>query len=144
MPSPPLASALQCLSPDAAIGLATIGLLFLFLEFNRPGRIYAAALGLLLLLFAVAALSARDVRLAAVLGLGLVVGCFLLNLYRELPLPLLALVTVAGVAALRFLVRSTASPVHLPPAVVCGSILGITSAGLTRIAYRARRAKALN
>jgi hypothetical protein len=68
----------------------------------------------------------------------------LANGWRRVPLWLLATATAAGVAGMRFLIAGPSPGVHTLVAVVCGSLLGALSAGLTHIALRARRLKALD
>ncbi len=145
MPLAPAFNAVRNLSPDGAVGMATLGLLLIFLELNRPGRVLPASVGLLLFLLASATLFRLRLQLWPALllvAMGMVAG---LNLYRRLPSWLLVLATAGWVVALRFLVRPQDTRyVHMPVALAAGGLLGVLSAVLTRIAYRARRAKALN
>lgn len=141
----PLSACTRALSPDAAVALGTAGVCLGFVEFNRPGRVIPGALGLLLLLFSCAALLQHPIRPlgAAALGAGIVL--LVANLWRRLPIAVLALATAGLVLGLRFLVP-TAGPafVHTPAALACGALLGASSGALTRLAYRARRSKALD
>lgn len=138
-------AALRTLSPDGAVMVASLGLLLIFVELNRPGRVLPASLGLLLMLLASATLLRFGVQLWPALLAGAAVAVALGNLYRRMPLWLFVLATCGLVTALRLLVRPRGSLfVHTSVAVACGATLGIVSAVLTRIAYRARRAKALN
>lgn len=133
------------LSPDQAVVLATAGLSLIFVELNRPGRILAGTLGLLLLLLAAADLAQMPLRAVALAAIILLVCFFLLNLYRALPGGLLGCMALGVIPALRYLVRPVGNTfVHTVPAILCGGGLGLASAVLTRIAFRARRAKALN
>lgn len=148
MPSSPTHSAslqlLHRLSPDQAVTLGTVGALLIFFEFNRPGRVYAGSVGLLFALFAVAAILRMEFRVVPVACLCLIMAMYLLNLYRPVPVALLAACTGGGIVALRCLIRPGAgSSVHTVVAVLCGGVLGVAATMLTRIAYRARRAKAL-
>ncbi len=126
----------------------TVGLLLIFLELNRPGRVFAGSLGVLLVLLAAAALTGMSRPAWVPLLLLCVVGSFLLNLYRKLPAWWLLLATLGSIFALQsfrsFSSSGTKRGVHTAVSVVCGAVLGIASAALTRIAHRARRAKALN
>lgn len=132
-------------SPDGAVVLASLGLLLIFVELNRPGRILPASFGLLLLLLASGALFRFGLQTRSVLLLLAASGMALINLYRRLPLSLMLVSTAGWVFALRFAVRPRGSVfVHTPVALACGASLGILSAVLSRFAYRARRAKALN
>ncbi len=133
------------ITPDHAVILASVGICLIFVEFNRPGRILPGAAGLLLVLFAVAALLRTGVQpwAAALLLCSAIV--FLINFWRALPIWSLVLVTLLTMGALRFLVPSGhGSGVQTPVAVLCGGLLGSISAVLTRVAYRARRSKALD
>ena len=144
MAAPPLFDLVRALSPDGAVAVASLGLLLIYVELNRPGRILPASFGLLLLLLASGALFRLGMELPSALLLLAMVSVALLNLYRRLPLWLLLLGTGGWIVSLRFLVRPRgASFVHTPVALLCGGGLGLLSAFLTRIAYRARRAKAL-
>ena len=136
---------LRSLSPDGALALASLGLLLIFVEFNRPGRILPASLGLLLLLLASATLFRLGLQPWALALLAAVTALTALNLYRGLPTWLLLLSTAGWIVALRFVVRPRGPIfVHTSVALLCGGLLGIVSAVLTRIACRARCAKALN
>ena len=136
---------LRHMSPNGAVALATFGVLLVFFELNRPGRIWAGSLGLLLFLLAAAALLGMELRSWAVWTLASAAGIFLLNLYRRLPVPLLVLATLACIVGLRCLLPPEAIvPVTFHVALAAGTVLGASSAALTRIAYRARRAKALD
>ena len=133
------------LPTNAAVLLATASLCLIALELNRPGLILPGALGLLLLLLAAAALLSRPLRLWAAGMLVLAVGGFALNLWKRLPAPVLALLIAAVPLGLRFLVRPPrAGGVHPAIAALCGLTLGLLGASLSRIAFRARRLKAVN
>ncbi len=144
MAAPHLFDLVRALSPDGAVAVASLGLLLLFVELNRPGRILPASFGLILLLLASGTLFRLGMQPAAALLLVAMVSVGLLNLYRSLPFWWLLLSTGGWILALRFLIRPRGSTfVHTWAALLCGGVLGIASALLTRIAYRARRAKAL-
>lgn len=135
----------KSLSPDAAVILGTLGICLGLFEFNRPGRILPGSLGLLLLLFACASLSAHAIRASAALLVFAAFAVLVLNAWRRIPAWALAPATLALIAGLKFLVPNRASvSVHTLTALVCGALLGSLTAVLTRIAYRARRSKALN
>ncbi len=131
--------------PNVAVVAGTIGCALISLEFNRPGRIFPAACGLLLLLFASAGLMTAGAQPAAFALLLTGAAGLLINAWRRVPLPVLALAAAAVIGGLRFLLPA-ASPtrIHLAIAVACGGFLGVVCSLLTRIAYRARRAKALD
>lgn len=145
MAAPSLFNTVHSLSPDGAVAVASLGILLIFVELNRPGRILPASCGLILLLLASGTLFRLGAQLPAALLLLAMVLIALLNLYRRVPAWLLLLSCGGWMVALRFLVPARGSTfVHTPAALLCGGILGSASALLTRIAYRARRAKALN
>ena len=132
---------LPLLTPNLALLTATAGLCLIFLECNRPGLILPAALGLLLTLFATAAFLHYPFTLWAVLLLITSTATLAFNLYRVLPLWLLVVTTIDLTVSLRFLVRP--NPETLT-AVFCGTLVGVLAAGLSRIALRARQAKAIH
>ena len=135
----------ESLTPDAAVLVGTAGICLGLLEFNRPGRILPGALGLLLFLFASAAFLDRGIRPSAAMILLLVVAIFVANAWRRVPVWALAAATLALIAALRLLSPPTAPVrVHTPVAILAGTVLGSLTGILTRIAYRARRSKALD
>ena len=136
-------------TPDGAVMLATLGLALIFFELNRPGRILPGAAGLLLTLLASSAVGRFGVRSWAVLLLVCCAATLLANLWRRLPLLCLVACTCVLGVGLRFLVASgspagSSRQVSTPVAVLCGGLLGTASATLTRVAYRARRSKALD
>lgn len=117
----------------------------LFIECNRPGRILPGACGILLVLLAAAHLLHMGLNPWAAASL---LGCaaiLLLNVWRALPPWLLVLITLGGIFGAAHLIRPTqAQRVTWPVAIACAGLIGVLSAVLTRIAYRARRAKALD
>ena len=133
------------LPPDLAVALACEGVCLIFVELNRPGRILPGALGLLLTLFGAASLLHHGVRPWAALVFLLCCLTLLLNWWRSLPALVLACASLLGIVSLRFLLPP-GSPVriHTPVAILCAGLLGLLGAVLTRVACRARRAKALD
>ncbi len=130
---------------DAGVLLASVGLGLIFVEFNRPGRILPGALGLLLTLLGVGRIGHLGVRPPVTLLLLACTAIPVLNARRRMPAGTLLAATLAFVVGVRFVVRpGKAAPVHMWVAIVSGGTLGLLSATLTRIAYRARRAKALD
>ncbi len=128
---------------NQAIVLGTLGICLGFVEFNRPGRILPGAVGLLLLLLACARLAAAGLRPTALLLLAAAVLVLLGNLLRSLPAWLLILAIAAIVTGLHRLPANGAA-VPFRVALPCGTVLGALAAALSRIAFRARRAKALD
>lgn len=141
----PLYRLLAHTTPNAAVLVATLGIALIFLEFNRPGRAWPGALGLLLTLLATAALLRFGLRPWSVVLLAVCTMAFLLNLWLRLPLWLLGVVTIGLIIAVRSLIPAQ-DPVAIatPVAVLCGGLIGTASGALTRVAHRARRSKALD
>ncbi len=131
--------------PDTAVAIASAGLCLIFVEFNRPGSVLPGMFGALLILLEAAHLLRLGLRPSAAV---LLLTCSLLllaNLERKLPLWPSVAATLGAVAGIRFLiVPQSPRQVHTPTAIVCGGCLGTLTALLTRVAYRARRAKALD
>jgi len=133
------------LSPDAAILLATVGILLIYLELNRPGFVIPGAVGLLLTLLAIAALLPQHFNPIALV----LIACAIILLGVDLlrPTPRFVPLGTAALLSLGFfflLSYPTSQPVHLPIAVSCGLILGAGTSLLTRVARRARANKGLD
>ena len=123
---------------SASMVLATAGILLLYLECNRPGRVLPGAAGLLLLLLAAYSLSLLPLRPASLL---LVVAGFL-TLAAPLRLEATWRPLLAGTALLILgFATLSASEAVSATAGICGLVLGPVTAWLTIIAGRARRAK---
>lgn len=130
---------------NAAVLLGTAGLCLIFYELNRPGRILPGASGLLLLLLSVAAVVRVGVQAWAALVLLLCAVLQLANVWRTLPVFVLVATIALTAISLRCLAAPTAAQaVSTSIAVLCGGTVGSLSAWLGRIAFRARRAKALD
>lgn len=138
---------LHC-TPDATVGVLTLGIGLIFFECNRPGSILPGATGLLLVLLAAARLDTLPLTGWAVGLLTVGAAVLLLNLWYLLPWWLLGLATAGQCVALRFLVRleggGAETPIHTWTALLCGGLIGVFAAMLSRIALRARRAKAVH
>ena len=133
------------LAPDDAVLLGALGVCLGFVECNRPGRIVPGALGLRLFLFASASLLPLGVRGVAVLFLASSAAVLAANLWRMLPTALLLAAVLGLIAGLRFLVPAGAADhVHTVTAVLAGTVVGTPGAALSRIAFCARRSKALD
>ena len=133
------------LSPDAAVLCLTLGLLLVYLELNRPGLIVPGAIGLLIVLLAIAALLPLHLRAIGVALLAGAAGLLLLSLVRQTPL----LVAVTAILALIFgflnlLERGVGPQVHALTATGCGLVLGAGTSLLTHLARRARANKGLD
>ena len=131
--------------PDGVVWLMTFGVGLIFVELNRPGRVIPGTCGLLLVLLmghrlAEFPLQGWAVTAAVVLALGL-----LTNAWRPLPLPVLGVLALGLGIAVRLLVRpGLEGEVDSATAIVCGGGIGVLAAGLTQIARRARRLKAID
>lgn len=132
-------------SPDIAVLCCTAGILLIYLELNRPGRVLPGSAGLLLALLAVSALLHMHLAIrglaclagsAAVLAVGL----------RHRSSVVWALVATMGIfAGCLALVRGPGTVrIHAPTAAVCSIFLGTGTWLLTRIARRARINKGLD
>lgn len=132
------------LSPDAAVLLLTAGVGLVYFELNRPGSIVPGALGLLATLLGLAALGRGGARADGILLLLAATVVLAADLVRPTPILLALAATAALCVGLRELpARSghAASDVSVPgwpTAVLCGLLLGLGSAVLTRLARRAR------
>ncbi|HLI77681.1 MAG TPA: hypothetical protein VKV02_12090 [Acidobacteriaceae bacterium] len=141
----PLSTRLESLSPDAAVCLATAGLCLIALELNRPGLILPGSIGLLLVLFGMDALRHHPCRPWAACLVSISALLLALNWWKRLPLAVLIASPVAAILGVRFLLEpGQQAAVHTPVAIVCGAGFGLLGAALSRIAFRARRLKAVN
>jgi len=132
-------------NPDAGLVLLTIGLLLIYLECNRPGRVVPLGLGLLAVLVALHRLQQTGIRECVVVAGGLAVVLFLLELYRPVPMVVPAAATLAMFAAFDGVRNRASSQIeHGLVAASCALVLGVSTSWLARIAYRARANKAVN
>jgi len=127
-------------SPAEALGVFALGLLLIYFELNRPGRVIPGAVGLLLTLLSCARLGAAHPKPVALLLLGIACALLAMELvrgtYRAAAIPLAA--TLALVLGFRQLVTP---PVGWMVCVLCGVGLGGVTTVLTRVARRARANK---
>ena len=142
---PPFFAWMADLGPNGAVLLATAGLLLIFLELNRPGLVLPGAVGLLAILLAAAAISRYPLQGWALTLLALAFATLLCNVWLKLPLWLLSLCAIAMVVALHFLLQTNAaSEVTWSVATLSGLVVGVLGSFLSRVALRARRAKAVH
>jgi membrane-bound serine protease (ClpP class) len=134
-----LAHALAELSPGVALGVFTVGLLLIYVELNRPGRVIPGALGLLLALLACARIGAEHPRPVALLLLATAAALLVLELVRDTHVAVSVAAALALVLGFREMV--TPSPGWMV-CILCGVVLGGATAVLTRVARRARTNKA--
>ena len=132
------------LTPDRALLLLTLGVLLIYVELNRPGKILPGALGLLASLFALASLLRLDLNAGAVALVCTAVALLLLDLLRHTT-PIIAIAaTFALVLGFDHLIQGGSIRVHTVTAVACGVLIGTGTSILTRIARRARTNKGLD
>lgn len=126
--------------PAALFAVMVAGILLLYVEANRPGRVIPGCAGLLLILAALPVLCTPPIRIASAV---LLVAGFALTTLQAWS-PIRWLLTVPGVAAMavgiaRFY-RDWPQPSPLA-AVLLASVLGVSTSSLATIALQARRAK---
>jgi membrane-bound serine protease (ClpP class) len=133
------------LSPDAALVLLTLGVLLIYVEFNRPGSILPGALGLIAVLTAAAVFSKSHLAIPAIVFLLLAAWCFFRSTRRNTPPVIYVLATILLIVGFLKLIPNTDVPhIHPGTAIPCALVLGISTTYLTRIARRARVNKGLD
>lgn len=131
------------MEPDLAFLLLAIGALALYFEFNHPGAVIPGTIGVVFILVAAFALNLLPTRFAA---LGLILGAFAL-FAAEAKFASHGVLTVGGIALLTLgglLLVDAPIPemrVHLVTALAVSIPLGLITAFLMTIAFRARRNK---
>ena len=131
------------LDPNVAFILFAIGALALYAEFNHPGAVVPGVVGVIFILLAVFALNLLPTRFAAV---ALILTSFIL-FTLEAKFATHGVLTLGGIATLTLgglLLVDAPIPemrVHLVTALAVSVPLGLITAFLMRIAYRARRNK---
>lgn len=133
------------LSPDAAVLCFTLGLLLIYLELNRPGLILPGAIGLLIVLLAIAVLLPLPLSPVGVVLITAAAGLLMFGLTRQTPLLLAVTATLALIFGfLHLVVKGDSSQVHALTATGCGLVLGAGTSLLTHLARRARANKGLD
>lgn len=131
------------MNPDMAFILLAIGLLALYVEFNHPGAVVPGTVGVVFILLAGFALNLLPVRFAS---LALIAGAFVL-FGLEAKFVTHGVLTTGGVVLLTLgglLLIDSPIPemrVHLLTAVSVSLPLGLITAFLMTIAWKARRNK---
>jgi membrane-bound serine protease (ClpP class) len=128
--------------PDAAVLVLLAGILFVYLECNRPGSILPGCLGTLLILLSVDSLCRMPLRSTALALLASGLALLLIEIAvnaRNLLAGAGILALIAGLASL--LQPFAPARVHIPTAFVAGAGFGISTLYLAKIALRARRNK---
>ena len=133
------------LSPDTATLCLTFGLLLIYLELNRPGSILPGAIGLLVVLLAIATLLPLPLNPTGIVLVASAAGLLLLGLVRQTPILLAVTATLALVLGFFYLAKRGSTPhIHALIAIGCGLILGAGTSLLTHLAHRARANKGLD
>jgi membrane-bound serine protease (ClpP class) len=131
------------MDPDVAFILLAIGMLALYVEFNHPGAVVPGTVGVVFILLAAFALNLLPVRFAA---LALIAGSFAL-FALEAKFATHGVLTTGGIVLLTLgglLLVDAPIPelrVHIVTALAVSIPLGIITAFLMTIAFRARRNK---
>jgi membrane-bound serine protease (ClpP class) len=131
------------MEPDLAFLLLAIGALALYFEFNHPGAVIPGTVGVVFILVAAFALNLLPTRFAA---LGLILGAFVL-FAAEAKFVSHGVLTAGGIVLLTLgglLLVDAPIPemrVHLATALAVSVPLGIITAFLMSIAFKARRNK---
>lgn len=142
---PPTFAWMASVGPNGAVLIATAGVLLIFLELNRPGLVLPGALGLLAVLFAAATISRNPLQGWALALIALASATLLSNVWLKVPRWLLATGALAMAVGLHFLLRaSLTGEVTWPVACVSALLIGVPGSLLSRVALRARRAKAVH
>lgn len=126
------------LTPNHAVLVLTLGILLIYLELNRPGRVIPGAIGLLLTLLAIPSLSCSNLPALLIL-LAPSIALIALGLRRAVHSIVFAAATLGLILAF-----STLHDVNWAIAACCGLILGAGTSILTRIAHHARVNKGLD
>jgi membrane-bound serine protease (ClpP class) len=131
------------MEPDLAFLLLAIGALALYFEFNHPGAVIPGTIGVVFILVAAFALNLLPTRFAA---LGLILGAFAL-FAAEAKFASHGVLTVGGITLLTLgglLLVDAPIPemrVHLVTALAVSVPLGLITAFLMTIAFKARHNK---
>jgi len=115
-----------------------VGLLLIYVELNRPGRVIPGAVGLLLALLACARLGAAHPRPAALVLLATAAALLVVELVRATHWAVALAAALGLVLGFREL---TAPALGWMICILCGVGLGGTTALLTRVARRAKANK---
>ncbi len=134
-----LARWLAELSPEAALGPLAAGILLIYAELNRPGRVFPGAIGLLLVLLACARVYEAHPRPVSLVLLATAVALLAVELLRASHVWVAAAATVALVLGFRELLTP---PVAWAVCILSGVALGIVTSVLARVARRAKANKA--
>jgi membrane-bound serine protease (ClpP class) len=126
------------ISVSAALYSFTLGLLLIYIELNRPGRVIPGALGLLVALLACARIWMAHPRPVALLLVATATALLAVEVLRTTHAAVAVAATLALVLGFRQLVSP---PVGWIVCILCGVGLGGATAVLARVARRARANK---
>ena len=125
-------------TPNTALVTLTAGILLIYVELNRPGRIIPGAIGLLITLLAVPSLDHNPSPGVPILQV-FFIATVILGLRRKLHPAVYVIAIIALIAGFHAI-----SGISWLNAILCGLILGVASSLLARIAHRARLNKGLD
>jgi membrane-bound serine protease (ClpP class) len=133
----------RLMDPNVAFLLLAVGLLSLYVEFNHPGAVVPGTVGVVFILLAAFALNLLPVRFAALVAIAVAFALFVL----EAKFASHGVLTTGGIVLLTLgglLLVDAPIPemrVHLLTALAISIPLGLITAFLMTIAFRARRNK---
>ena len=133
----------RLMDPNVAFLLLAVGLLSLYVEFNHPGAVVPGTVGVVFILLAAFALNLLPVRFAALVAIAVAFALFV----AEAKFASHGVLTTGGIVLLTLgglLLVDAPIPemrVHLLTALAISIPLGLITAFLMTIAFRARRNK---
>jgi len=133
----------RLMDPNVAFLLLAVGLLSLYVEFNHPGAVVPGTVGVVFILLAAFALNLLPVRFAALVAIAVAFALFV----AEAKFASHGVLTTGGIVLLTLgglLLVDAPIPemrVHLLTAMAISIPLGVITAFLMTIAFRARRNK---
>ncbi len=136
----------RLMDPNVAFLLLAVGLLSLYVEFNHPGAVVPGTVGVVFILLAAFALNLLPVRFAALVAIAVAFALFV----AEAKFASHGVLTTGGIVLLTLgglLLVDAPIPemrVHLLTALAISIPLGLITAFLMTIAFRARRNKAVS
>ena len=136
----------RLMDPNVAFLLLAVGLLSLYVEFNHPGAVVPGTVGVVFILLAAFALNLLPVRFAALVAIAVAFALFVL----EAKFASHGVLTTGGIVLLTLgglLLVDAPIPemrVHLLTAMAISIPLGLITAFLMTIAFRARRNKVVS
>jgi membrane-bound serine protease (ClpP class) len=136
----------RLMDPNVAFLLLAVGLLSLYVEFNHPGAVVPGTVGVVFILLAAFALNLLPVRFAALVAIAVAFALFVLEAkfvsHGVLTTGGIVLLTLGGLLLVDAPIPEMR--VHLLTAMAISIPLGLITAFLMTIAFRARRNKAVS